>query len=1600
MKFLKYNIKKHFNFNECKSKFVYRKINTFLFVSKIVLHVCVLFLGVNVFSQDVLYSDHNVACLGFSNGGNNNNPIRGIVFNEYVQDDPSGEQYCIKVCEYKEVNYYFDEFSQIESVSWEIEGGELIDNWEVPQHKALVRWGETGYGTLILKIKYPSGNSSTRTICVEIIEAPKAEFKLETIGDEKKYCTNAPISFDNLSQGGIHFLWDFGDDSYSSEFEPEHTYLKGGVYNVTLTVINNCNCENTYSLEIYIEAHPPTLISCPAIVCENDRISYSVKDSCPGDWIVEGGHIINGGDGVTFIEVVWNNVEPKEGFGYIHYRSRCGCPFWTTVKIPVVTRRSEIQGNNVVCVGKQERYTLPQWATTDFQWSLVTDTDPPQLVLLDQRNEVIIDGLTPGDYTLICKYKNTLLGCEGVAEKQIRIVPKIEIVGENIFCLSTQELRHFTTTSGENVNWTLFIDGILIGQQLDKAVSEFLFYGYTAPYTLIASSESGCESDPFEINVFMFSDTSFPPIKGVDKVCVGHTYVYECTDDMPGTMLVWSVIGDATIQGSNTGNTVNIKYNGGGSYQIKVERVTIGNAIFCELNTEQTLDVKEIDFDFNMFSNSGESVFCPGSTSYFTADFYDLVPDYIVWNINPANKGSIINGINSNEITVIWNEVSENTSGTITIDVMYCGVKHTKEFPFKLFQTPEISIADIPKICPEISTIDVAVTVVGIESGTLLFDFGNNTTQTKTFNNSGTTLHTINNLFTNDSATDITQFLEVKLLNPNGCPYSPSAVAEVTVFPKTTITLFPQVSNIQICPSEAFSYGITSNFSTGVTGSESFQWFKNNVPINGSTTLAYTINNATQPSPAGTYKLRVIDKNNCIVYSPEINVTENCLPPTPPSCSITPNPNVKLTGNWDSCTIFSTQLSYDYPPDAIMWTTYTDVQIQSGQGTPSAIFTSDIAGLHTISATLTYGECSLTYTIPIPKNYQPGLSIGAVCNNDGTYNLTLYNNSMVYDPDNILNIKYNYYEGIVTDPNNPDTSSIGTEDFVEINGEIPPGTHSYTLIVFSEDNPICAISQTITLGTTPVPNDFIISEAPYCPNEVISLTFNDFKSYPDYVFTWYFSDNTSVIASEATTSVSFSENVGIKLSITTPMGCVLESDIVEIKFSEQSSFSGKVLPEEVVFCENNISSGIYFENTGDFAPTKVIWMNGDQVAGEGFSFIPTKSGIYWVMLENENGCRFANTEDDLYSSNVTIIKPPYVDIIGDQTLCFGETTILEGKITDNNLQRRWLLNGEPVSGAYGMWSNNTPLSLEIEGNISGGYKYTLEVRSLDGLGCDNEAVLELTVYPPTSVPEFVYEVLSCEPYTVLLTVVNILPGQYNWSNGATEPKIVVNIGGAYRVTYTDLNGCSEIYERIVPHHVDRYMWVFPTGCYNLCRNNNWHNPYIIGPLPNFEQHHWMVNNNSKQQAQDIPVQDFYVNNNTGVFELHIKDEICKYISQPAYISECGVSIIAPSPITLNKTEKAKKELSVEFSEDLIDEFSVIPNPSNTTVTLSYNFETYYHKTKTIKIYTIDGRLIADVNLKPENTSVVLDVSTWSSGTYIVNFIVDDIVVKHRKLVKN
>jgi PKD repeat protein len=82
--------------------------------------------------------------------------------------------------------------------------------------------------------------------------APKASFKAyPTTG-------SAPliVRFQNFSGGhSLHFLWDFGDGTTSSEKHPVHTYEKEGIYSVKLNMISVLKSQGATEKKNYIKVN-------------------------------------------------------------------------------------------------------------------------------------------------------------------------------------------------------------------------------------------------------------------------------------------------------------------------------------------------------------------------------------------------------------------------------------------------------------------------------------------------------------------------------------------------------------------------------------------------------------------------------------------------------------------------------------------------------------------------------------------------------------------------------------------------------------------------------------------------------------------------------------------------------------------------------------------------------------------------------------------------------------------------------------------------------------------------------------------------------------------------------------------------------------------------------------------------------------------------------------------------------------------------------------------------------------------------------------------------------------------------------------------------
>jgi gliding motility-associated-like protein len=104
-----------------------------------------------------------------------------------------------------------------------------------------------------------------------------ADFDAPTSG-----CAPFTVTFDNLSllQTVTTFLWDFGDGTTSTQFEPTHTYTTAGVYTVKLIVSDaaTCNLGDSLIREITILNNTNTTLP-NAVACNGQGVQIGIPQN-------------------------------------------------------------------------------------------------------------------------------------------------------------------------------------------------------------------------------------------------------------------------------------------------------------------------------------------------------------------------------------------------------------------------------------------------------------------------------------------------------------------------------------------------------------------------------------------------------------------------------------------------------------------------------------------------------------------------------------------------------------------------------------------------------------------------------------------------------------------------------------------------------------------------------------------------------------------------------------------------------------------------------------------------------------------------------------------------------------------------------------------------------------------------------------------------------------------------------------------------------------------------------------------------------------------------------------------------------------------------
>ncbi|MBN2468611.1 MAG: PKD domain-containing protein [Deltaproteobacteria bacterium] len=146
----------------------------------------------------------------------------------------------------------YDAVDPSEQPWWDDSSHNMFYYYAFPGTYPVVLEATNGLGTDVC-VKYVTVLDPGISLSAEFVAAPRSG----AVGTEVIFINTTPGEFDK-------YLWDFGDNSSSTEEDPEHVYTSAGVYTVGLTLMDSNGSVYTQTKVNYINIYPtptPSMIS-------------------------------------------------------------------------------------------------------------------------------------------------------------------------------------------------------------------------------------------------------------------------------------------------------------------------------------------------------------------------------------------------------------------------------------------------------------------------------------------------------------------------------------------------------------------------------------------------------------------------------------------------------------------------------------------------------------------------------------------------------------------------------------------------------------------------------------------------------------------------------------------------------------------------------------------------------------------------------------------------------------------------------------------------------------------------------------------------------------------------------------------------------------------------------------------------------------------------------------------------------------------------------------------------------------------------------------------------------------------------------------------
>lgn len=165
---------------------------------------------------------------------------------------------------------------------WEFPGGTPDNSTE---EKPTVTYDTPGTYSVTFTASNGAGSHSvTQTDYIVVFDLPTADFNGNVAG--------AAVNFSNNSDNATTYAWDFGDNNFSTEEHPSHTYTASGTYTVVLTATNDCGTSTAMQMVTVLLPPQAGFTASATQGCAPLEVTFtnaSSADATDFDWTFEGG---------------------------------------------------------------------------------------------------------------------------------------------------------------------------------------------------------------------------------------------------------------------------------------------------------------------------------------------------------------------------------------------------------------------------------------------------------------------------------------------------------------------------------------------------------------------------------------------------------------------------------------------------------------------------------------------------------------------------------------------------------------------------------------------------------------------------------------------------------------------------------------------------------------------------------------------------------------------------------------------------------------------------------------------------------------------------------------------------------------------------------------------------------------------------------------------------------------------------------------------------------------------------------------------------------------------------------------------------------------